>query len=73
MAGIGVATVVTLTVVLQLPDSKPIINGQPVENIGMCYAMARELTVRAEEGILRDRGGTFTAQCRVDVPSVVGH
>jgi len=70
---IGAATVVTLTVVLMLPDSKPIINGQSVENIGMCYAMAREMTSRAEEGILRERGGTFTAQCSIEVPPIVGH
>lgn len=73
MAELGVATIVTLAVVLQLPDVPPIVNHQPVENIGLCYAMARELVARAEAGILRDRGGSFAASCRVEVPAVVGH
>lgn len=73
MAELGVATIVTLAVVLTLPDGRPVINSQPVENIGMCFAMARELIARAEAGILRERGGSFTAQCRVEVPTVVGH
>lgn len=73
MAELGIATVVTLAVVLQLPDAKPVTNQQPVENIGVCYAMARELTARAEAGILRERGGSFAASCRVEVPAVVGH
>lgn len=73
MADLGVATIVTLAVALTLPDGRPVTHSQPVENIGLCFAMAREMTARAEEGILRDRGGSFTAQCRVEVPTVVGH
>lgn len=70
---IGVATVVTLTIVLVLPDRPAIINTEKVENISMCYAISRELLARAEQGILLEKGGTFSAQCTVVVPPTVGH
>lgn len=73
MAELGIATIVTLAVVLVLPDGHPVTNQQTVENIELCYEMARELVARAEAGILRDRGGSFAVSCRVEVPAVVGH
>lgn len=71
--GIGVATVVVLTVILSLNETPPIMHMEKVENIGMCFAMARELVAHAEAGILRERGGKFSATCRVEVPSSVTH
>lgn len=68
----SLTTVITLTVTLVLPDHAPIRNAQVIDNLNMCWAMARELVVRAEEGPLK-LGGSFTAACSVKVDPAVEH
>lgn len=61
----AITTKVLLTVTLMLPDQPLVGHQEPMDNLAMCWAIARELTIRAEEGPLRILGGRFSAGCTV--------
>lgn len=69
-----------VTLVLNVPSptgspthSHPISHQMEVASIGECWAMAQELTWRAESGPLRTSGGFFTASCQVQVDPAIEH
>jgi len=68
----SLTTVITLSVTLVLPDHDPIRHSQVIENLNLCWAMARELVARAEDGPLK-LGGSFTAACKVTVQDSIEH
>lgn len=59
-------TVVILVVTTILPGKPPARVQQQVENIGICWAFAREITARAEDTVIRN-GGQIIAACNVIV------
>lgn len=65
-------TVVILVVTTILPGGKPVRVQQQVENIGICWAFAREITARAEDTVIRN-GGTIVAACNVIVQPNESH
>lgn len=69
-----------VTLVLNVPSPAsapaqhhPISHQMEVETIAECWAMAKELTERAESGPLRTAGGFFTASCQVRVEPAIEH
>lgn len=70
----SLTTKVFLFVTLVLNGAaRPITHQMEVENLGICWGMAREMAARAEEGILRIPGGAFTASCQIVVQPGVDH
>ena len=69
----SLTTIITLTLTLVPADHHPIRHTETVDTLEMCWAIARELTERAEEGPLRINGGIFTAACTVKVDPSVEH
>lgn len=68
------AVKVILTVILWLPGEKPIIVDQPVENISICFGMAREYVAQAENSpTVKAKGARFDVGCSVIIPKTVDH
>jgi len=69
----AITTKVFLVVTLLLPEKPIIMHREPVASLAECWAWARELTARAEEGPLRTAGGTFSAACSVKAEPSTEH
>lgn len=69
---------VTIVMIVQ-PASGPPSHSQPISfqtevpSASECWAMAQELTERAESGPLKTTGGFFTASCQVQVEPAIEH
>lgn len=53
--------------------SHPISHQMEIDSAAECWAIAQEMTERAESGPLKTSGGFFTASCQVQVEPAIEH
>lgn len=60
-------TVIVLLVSLLVPDHAPISYSEEVENLSLCWAMAKELAAHAQENTIA-HGGSIRVGCEIRKP-----